>query len=326
MTRKYEFTYEDYVSLTKKNYLGIEIPEENKNSINQKHDKTFKKALENPEEMSNFLKNFLDIKVKSENLKLYATEYITDQYETKMSDIVYKNSEEDIYYIVEHQSTVDMNMPYRMLRYCIELMRKVLENRSKKIYPTIVPIVIYTGEKNWTVVENFSEKQQVISKEYEQYKINMKYKLINVNKISKDQLLIQQTHLASIMLIEKSNNKEEMLENIKRIIENTKDVNQLIKLRNYIQIIQRDVLQGEEKEILEIISKKVGNDEMSTLVERLRRENEAIRKEARKEAREETKIELKKEITKLLKKMMTENGESEEKIEIYTKAINELKE
>ena len=124
------------------------------------------------------------------------------------------------------------------------------------------------------------------------------------------------------MLIEKSNNKEEMLENIKRIIENTKDVNQLIKLRNYIQIIQRDVLQGEEKEILEIISKKVGSDEMSTLVERLRRENEAIRKEAR----EETKIELKKEITKLLKKMMTENGESEEKIEIYTKAINELKE
>lgn len=155
--------------MTQKNYFGIE-EKLLENKITQKHDKSFKKALEAPEEMSNFLNNFLNIKVNSKELKRYATEHITEQYEVRLSDIVYKKEGQEIYYIVEHQSTVDLNMPYRMLRYCMELMRKIIENSNQKIYPTIVPIVIYTGERKWTVVKNFAEKQKLSKEEYEEYK------------------------------------------------------------------------------------------------------------------------------------------------------------
>lgn len=319
--------------MTQKNYFGIE-EKLLENKITQKHDKSFKKALEDPEEMSNFLNNFLNIKVDDKKLKIYATEHITEQYEVRLSDIVYKKEGQDIYYIVEHQSTVDLNMPYRMLRYCMELMRKIIENGNQKIYPTIVPIVIYTGERKWIVARNFADKQELSKKEYKEYKIDMKYKLIDINEISNEELLIKQTYIASIMLIEKSTNKDEMVANIKKIIENTKDIKQLMKLKNYIIFIQKDVLQGEEEEILEIISRKVGNDQMSTLIERLRRENEAIREEAREQARRELREEAREEMTqilneKLLKEMlnlivkMLKNGETDEKIKMYTNATDE---
>ena len=104
-----------------------------------------------------------------------------------------------------------------------------------------------------------------------------------------------------------------------------------MKLKNYIIFIQKDILQGEEEEILEIISRRVGNDQMSTLIERLRRENEAIREKARKEAREEARKEVREEARKearkevreeLLKKML-KNGEVDEKIKMYTNATDE---
>ena len=139
------------------------------------------------------------------------------------------------------------------------------------------------------------------------------------------------------MLIEKSTNKDEMVANIKKVIENTKDIKQLIKLRDYIIFIQKYVLQGEEEEILEMISRKVGNDQMSTLIERLRRENDAIRKEAREQARRELREEAREqarreireeareEMIRLLKEQlkneMLKNGETEEKIEMYTNVL-----
>ena len=302
--------------------------------------------------MSNFLNNFLNIEVNSKELKRYATEHITEQYEIRLSDIVYKKEGKEIYYIVEHQSTVDFNMPYRMLRYCMELMRKIIENSNQKTYPTIVPIVIYTGKRKWTVAKNFAEKQELSKDEYKEYTIDMKYKLIDINQISDKELLIKQTYIASIMLIEKSNDKSEMITNIKKIIENTKDIKQLIKLRDYIIFIQKDVLQGEEEELLKMISGKVGNEEMSTLIERLRRENDAIRKEAREQAikelrgtveeevrekvEEEVREKVKEEIRgkvketrektvnimkEQLKNEMLKNGETEEKIEMYTNVL-----
>lgn len=121
----------------------------------------------------------------------------------------------------------------------------------------------------------------------------------------------QQTNLANIMLIEKSKNKEEMVENIRKIIENTKDINKIIELRKYIVYVQEKVLEEAEEEILKMIEEKVGNDKMSTLIERLKKENEEIRKEGRLE-----------ELITTIKNML-KYGETEEKIKKYTNATDE---
>ena len=122
----------------------------------------------------------------------------------------------------------------------------------------------------------------------------------------------------------------------------------------YIIFIQKDILQGEEVELLEMISGKVGNDQMSTLIERLKRENDAIRKEAREQAikelkgtvekqvrkeveeevrgkveeevrgkvEEEVRGKIKEKVLNLIVKML-QNQETDEKIKMYTDATDE---
>lgn len=258
-----------------------------------------------------FLRHFLKLKVSKEDIEKYKSEYITKNYKTKELDIIYKLKDKEIYYIIEQQTKVDKNMVYRMLNYCIEVMRDRIENNKTEIYPTIIPIVIYTGERKWKAEKEFERKQKLSEEEYKEYKIKFSYKLVDINKYSEEELLRQQTNLANIMLIEKSKNKEEMVENIRKIIENTKDINKIIELRKYIVYVQEKALEEKEEEILKMIEEKVGNDKMSTLIERLKKENEEIRKEGRLE-----------ELITTIKNML-KYGEAEEKIKKYTNATDE---
>ena len=163
-----------------------------------------------------FLWHFLKLKVSKEDIEKYKSEYITKNYKTKELDIIYKL-------------------------------------KDKEIYPTIIPIVIYTGERKWKAEKEFERKQKLSEEEYKEYKIKFSYKLVDINKYSEEELLRQQTNLANIMLIEKSKNKEEMVENIRKIIENTKDINKIIELRKYIVYVQEKVLEEAEEEILKMI-------------------------------------------------------------------------
>ena len=63
-------------------------------------------------------------------MELYNKEYITTMFEKMESDIVYKISEKNTYIIIEHQSTVDKSMPYRMFQYTAELLREVIDKEK----------------------------------------------------------------------------------------------------------------------------------------------------------------------------------------------------
>lgn len=162
--------------------------------------------------MSKFLKQFIELEVDTSKLQIYNGEFINNKYEKRISDIIYKEKEREIYYLIEHQSKVDINMPHRILEYCMELMKEVKKNQNLKdtTNPLIVPIVIYTGTKKWTVSENFSDTQKV-EERYKKYAINLKYKLIDINKYSKEELTNKNTKMTSMMLLEKCKNDEEIL-------------------------------------------------------------------------------------------------------------------
>ena len=52
----------------------------------------------------------------------------------KQVDIVYKIKGEEIYFLVEHQTKVDYSMPYRILKYEVEIIESVIID--KKCTPT----------------------------------------------------------------------------------------------------------------------------------------------------------------------------------------------
>ena len=101
-------------------------------NYNSKHDKLFKIILGDKIEAAKFMNKVLkmEYKIKSEKMELYNKEYITTMFEKMESDIVYKISEKNTYIIIEHQSTVDKSMPYRMFQYTAELLREVIDKEK----------------------------------------------------------------------------------------------------------------------------------------------------------------------------------------------------
>ena len=77
--------------------------------VDKKHDKMFKVILSRKKEVTDFLNQFLDLKevIKEEQIIQYPTEFITRQYKGKH---IYKLKNKSIYFLIEHQSTINKNM------------------------------------------------------------------------------------------------------------------------------------------------------------------------------------------------------------------------
>lgn len=182
--------------------------------VDKWHDKLFRNILSRKREMVKFLNEFGDLKerIREEQIIQCDTNFITKQYKTKQSDVLYRLKEKPVYFLVEHQSTIDQKMPMRIWEYIREIITKE-ENMqgcicNNTIYPIVVPIVIYTGYQKWNVKTNFAQKQYQ-SQKYKEYAINLKYNLIAVQNYTFEELLNKKTLLANIMIIEKCKNGDE---------------------------------------------------------------------------------------------------------------------
>lgn len=300
-------------------------------SIDKKHDKIFKNILSDVKEMQRFLKDFLEMEVNAENLEKYKNSFITSNFKNKESDIIYKQKDKQIYYLIEHQSSLDSNMPTRILNYCVELMREVQKDfkRQKNINPVIVPIVIYTGTKKWKIPTNFSDTQKVEEK-YKEYTINLKYKLIDINKYNKEELIKINTKLSSMLLIEKYQTPQEIrniLLELNSINNNKKRKMWLLDVINYILA---DTLKEERQEIIKLILG--GEDDMDEWLERVKRNDEKQRKGLIKQAKRNVEKKIMNQlIINMLKYQVTDekimqctgiNQEQLEKIKNKTKNFN----
>ena len=184
--------------------------------------------------MAKFINDFTNYNVNQKELEKYNVNYITKDFKYKQADIVYKIQGKEIFYLIEHQTKVDYTMPYRMLNYCIEIIRNVVENkeinRSTYRYPIVIPIVLYTGDKKWTASTTFAESQ-IIENGFVEKTIDIKYKLIDINKIEIKDLLKEKTMLANALILEKCKNNDDVIKCLRIMIENQKDKAELKKLK-----------------------------------------------------------------------------------------------
>lgn len=280
--------------------------------VDKKHDKIFKKILSDEREMSIFLGDFLKLDVKENELEKYKNSFITERYKSKESDIIYKQKGKNIYYLIEHQSKVDKEMPNRILKYCDELLEEIKKSKKNKTgkSPIIVPIVLYTGKQDWETAINFSETQIPVEKGYKDYLIDLKYKLIDIKNYDKEELRKRDTKMGIMMLMEKQGNGKEIKNSIIDILLETKDQERIEWIKEITLYILADVLKPEEREeILDLIENKEESD-MEEWIERVKRNDALEEKRLREEG--------KKEIINNLVKNMLKNNENEEKIMQYT--------
>ncbi len=123
-----EFNYQDYLEYKKleiietKGMMKLEEKGE-KYHIYQPHDKIFKTVLNQKSQVAEFINRILELKEKitEKEIEKYDSEYIGNMFEKRQTDIVYKMKEKEIYFLIEHQSQIDYNMPQRILEYEVVL-------------------------------------------------------------------------------------------------------------------------------------------------------------------------------------------------------------
>ena len=275
------FTYQQYLECEKEemsigdnigNYKVIGGAGDNK------HDKIFKSILQDKKELTKFLKKYMGHEVEPENIELCNTNHITSDYKYSDSDIICKIKGKETYYLIEQQTRVDYSMPYRMLTYSVEIIRGAVRGKNTNskdfAYPEVIPIVLYTGNNRWTAKTKFSECQRIeIS---EEKVIEFKYNLVDINKYEIEEILKERTKLSNALILEKCKNNEEVIKNIKKIVEEQNEINELKKLVKYLYGNFED---EKIKKIIEELEESESGGEMSTIAERLEREYKNERKE-----------------------------------------------
>lgn len=234
-----------YTLMSSNGNVYVDKNKDNK-SINNKHDKTYRKLLSNKEDAAYIINKALNlkgkVKVKPEELEKYESSYVTPRFQNRQADIVFKIKDKDIFFLIEHQTKVDNAMPFRLEEYKMEIKRSAIDvnKMQRKDYeiPAVVPVVLYTGKDNWDVSLKLEEIRD------ERFKtIDLtRYGLININEYDKDELLESSNFIDKVFLIEKINNAKELVEILEDIIAETEDEEHIKNLSLIIQTTLREKL------------------------------------------------------------------------------------
>ena len=317
------YTYKECLPYLNQNKVMEE--EETYQVRNQKQDKIFKEILDNKKEGVKLLNKYLDLKIEEKDIEKYTRKFVLPELENRESDVIYKLKSKQIFFLIEHQTKVDYSMPFRMLEYIVEIMRSAvsrekIQNKSEKL-PIVVPIVIYTGKENWKVPRLLQERQAY----YGKTNLEFKYNLVDGSKISKEELMKENSILSKAILLEKLDNPEEILEILKEVTKNDLDSDEKYFINLILKYLLPEKLSKDEtKEILENLK---GEEDDTMFIDILRKYFDDKEKEAVLTAVEETAKDTTKATTYELIKEMLKNNADEDFIKRVTKISNqELKE
>ena len=252
-----------------------------------KHDKLFRDILNNNKEVAKLINRYVEPKeqITEDMIEKYDTKFLTNIYEEKEADIVYKLKSKEIFFLVEHQIRVDKLMQYRILEYSLEIIRTRMKNIKESIekvgIPKVIPLVIYTGQAKWTAKEKLEEVQV----EFEHLKgidVITGYNLIDIR--SEQEAIKDGTAIARMSVIERKNDTEDIIEVVKRMSKHIKDKEDRQEFAEEIKYLLSDKLTKEEIEkIEEILIEREGEEAMLHAQMVIRRDFEKAREEGRKE-------------------------------------------
>ena len=119
------------------------------------HDAVFKQFLSHPECARDFIDIHLPASLRQlcnlQTLKLESGSFIEADLRASYSDVLWsvKTTDGDgyIYVVIEHQSTPDAHMAFRLMRYAVAAMQKHLDAGHQQL-PLVVPMLFYHGAKS----------------------------------------------------------------------------------------------------------------------------------------------------------------------------------
>ena len=184
-----------------------------------------------------------------------------------------------------------MEYQFKITKSAVDI--KKLKLKEYKI-PIVIPIVLYTGTRKWNVKEYIKEAQE----SYKQYNGEElgRYKLVDVNNFTEEELLKEKTFLSKAMLIESKKDTEEMIESLEKIINILNEDNIYTKQQKHlltimINLIFRNKINNDN--ITDNLIRKINKEEekeMLAILDTIAEENERILQQGIREGIRKTKI------------------------------------
>jgi len=147
------------------------------NQTQQPHDKFFRTVMSDKRVARDFLKSYLPQDIAQvidwENLELKPRSYINEVRKESIVDVLFKttieNNDAYLYLLVEHQSKPDALMPFRMLKYMVNIMDDHIRQTKQKKLPLIYPMVVYQADKPYpysTDILDIIEAPRILAERY----------------------------------------------------------------------------------------------------------------------------------------------------------------
>ena len=245
--------------------------------IHNEHDKLFKRILDRINEVESIIKKTLGKETEKIEIETVRNELTTRDYRGRMVDVLYKLKDKEVYFLIEHQSTQNTYMAYKIFEYEAEIItRSHMQNveKSKKI-AKVIKIVIFTGVGDWKVARSIVELQEEygnkikIDKHYEGIG---EYKLLESKDYSLKEIISEEgTLLGKAIIIEKARREETLIAVLDEIIPDIKEdeIDEMIRMIKYILV--KDLGKDIANKYIKILESKIKEEGgKSAMVETMR--------------------------------------------------------
>lgn len=189
-----------------------------KSSTSTPHDATFQQFLRQPDIARDFIELHLPVDLCAvcdlSSLKLECSSFVEENLRQYFSNVLYsmKTSTGDdgyVHILIEHQSTPDKHMAFRLIRYAVAAMQRHLDAGHKKL-PLVVPVLFYMGKRspypystNW--LQEFTDPAQA------QKLYSSDFPLVDITLIPDDEIM-QHRSMAALTLLQKHIRRRDLAE------------------------------------------------------------------------------------------------------------------
>ena len=242
-------------------------------SPHHSHDKSIRMLLKDRNEAKGFINKvvFNEEKIKIGDIEEYTENFITSNYKDKVADIVYKYCPIDgVYFLIEHQTKIDQNMPIRIAEYSLEIMKAEYKKGKRA---EIIAIVLYTGKRKWNAPTNLGTVSEENNENCKLVGMHTNYTLYCSNNYSDSELIKEGNALSIVLLLERTKSIESLIKKINEILQSKLELSEESRqlITTYIVNVLKGIL-GEEK--TKELTNKLNNEKenFSMLEEVIRKE------------------------------------------------------
>ena len=278
-----------------------------KKNLPATHDSFFRASMQHLEVARAFFQAHVPVHLRKridfESLKIEPNSYIDKHHKELLSDILYAVQIDNrlgyLYLLVEHQSTADHLMPYRLIKYCFGIFDHHLKKQrhKHKTLPMVLPLIVYNGKDSpYPHSTNFYDcfadpalAQKLI--------FNGPFKLVDLTT-EPDETLRRHKAAAVMELLEKHIRARDILPVIELLVKS----GLLEKLEalgggDYLEFTLNYVLNKGEasdtQKVITLLTETLPNEDVMTIAESLKKEG---RKEGRKEGIEKGRLDMAKQL------------------------------